>query len=426
MLRPLHAGIGSLIASVPLVLWLLSMPTAREVGAPPPRAPEPPSLVGPFPPLELPFPRVTLLLEKGDTLAGKLLAAGLSESELTQVVAKVAGVLDVRKLVAGTDLEVEFDTTGDFRQLAIRKQDAPIARVERRGEELTANLETLPTQLRVESLAGEVRASLWDTLDDLGERPELAVELSKLFQWQVDFSRELQPGDRFSIAVEKHTCEGRLVGYGRILAATLENKGVEHTAILYDATGTPGYWNEDGESQRRAFLRCPVSFTRISSGFTNRRLHPVLGVNRPHWGVDFAAPAGTPVMAAGDGKVTFAGWSGGFGRSVSLTHGGDTVTMYGHLSGIARGIRPGSSVSQGQVIGYVGATGLATGPHLDFRFRRDGKYLDPMKMLDSEAPARRLSDTEMRRFEHVRDRLLGSLDDLKPGDRRLVAIPDAG
>ena len=207
----------------------------------------------------------------------------------------------------------------------------------------------------------------------------MTVQLADIFSGDIDFLHDLRRGDRFTVVYEMRRIDGEAIGAGRIVAAEFVNKGVSYRAFLWRAPdGTESYYAEDGKSLKKAFLRSPVAFTRVTSGFSLARFHPFLQTWRAHKGVDFAAPSGTPVLAAGAGKVAFAGKQGGYGNVVMLQHGGAHSTAYAHLSRFAPGMKAGARVSQGDVVGYVGMTGWATGPHLHYEFRVDNVQRNPL------------------------------------------------
>jgi murein DD-endopeptidase MepM/ murein hydrolase activator NlpD len=277
-------------------------------------------------------------------------------------------------------------------------------------------------------IEGPIDNSLYEALDaqvpdeelDAGDRQRLAWDLADVFAWQVDFTRDIQPGDRFEVLFERLLSPDGEVRFGRVLAADLTMSGKHLTAFRFDSGGRPAYYDADGNSLRRAFLRAPVQFRRISSSFARARFHPVLGISRRHEGTDYAADPGTPVMAAGDGVVARSGWAGGYGNMVEIRHRSGIVTRYGHLRGFARGIRSGARVSQGQVIGYVGSTGLATGPHLHYEFRVNGTARDSRKVsLGNGAP---IPPSQRATFERERDRLTAMGHELAPG---LGVAPDS-
>jgi murein DD-endopeptidase MepM/ murein hydrolase activator NlpD len=270
----------------------------------------------------------------------------------------------------------------------------------------------------VERIDGAIQSSLYETVDALIPdsvmpalaRSQLAWDLADaVFAWQIDFTRDIRPGDRFTVVYERLNSSLGEVRYGRVLAAVVETSGVENTAyVLSDGEGRNAYYDAAGRSLRRAFLMYPVRFRRISSNFSRSRLHPVLGISRPHLGTDFAADVGTPIEATGDGSVIRAGRWGGLGIMVAIRHAKDIETRYGHMSRIAVGIRPGVRVRQGDLVGYVGMTGLTNGPHVHYEFLKNGRQLNPRRLDlgDGEPVPAALRAT----FDSVRvgyDRVLG-------------------
>lgn len=273
-----------------------------------------------------------------------------------------------------------------------------------------------PQEMRIE---GPIDNSLYEALDagvsneqlDSGNRQRLAWDLADIYAWEIDFTRDIRPGDRFQVVFERLLSEDGEVRFGRVLASDLTIAGKSLTAIRFTPSRSPGanYFDADGGSLRRAFLRAPVEFRRISSNFANARFHPVLGLTRRHQGTDYAAGAGTPVMAAGDGVVLRAGWAGSYGNLVELRHLNGITTRYAHLRGFARTTRRGTRVGQGQVIGYVGATGLVSGPHLHYEFRMNGVAKDSRRVkIGGGAP---VPSADRAAFERERARLLVLLRD---------------
>jgi murein DD-endopeptidase MepM/ murein hydrolase activator NlpD len=235
--------------------------------------------------------------------------------------------------------------------------------------------------------AGEIRSSLFGAADAVGLPDAVTMQLAEVFSGDIDFYHDLRRGDRFAVVYEMRDVDGAPAGAGKLVAAEFVNKGIAYRAFLWRGTdGSEAYYTEDGKNLRKAFLRSPVEFTRITSGFSLARFHPFLQTWRAHKGVDFAAPTGTAVRAAGDGKVTFAGRQNGYGNVVILQHGGANSTVYAHLSRFAAGTRPGARVGQGTVIGYVGQTGWATGPHLHYEFRVNSVQRNPMTIALPDAP----------------------------------------
>jgi len=248
----------------------------------------------------------------------------------------------------------------------------------------------------------------------------VTVQLADIFASEVDFHRDLRPGDRFSVVYESLYSNGEFVRAGRIVAAEFTNDGRTHRAVYFeDSRGRGGYYTPEGRNVRKSFLRSPLEFSRISSGFARSRLHPVLGVWRAHRGVDYAAPVGARVKATGDGTVQFAGHQGGYGKVVILRHRNGHSTLYGHLSGLAKGVHAGRRVHQGEVIGYVGTTGLATGPHLHYEFRLNGVHQNPLRVVLPPGPPITAESREafalaaaplLQRLDLIRDRDLAMVN----------------
>jgi murein DD-endopeptidase MepM/ murein hydrolase activator NlpD len=243
-------------------------------------------------------------------------------------------------------------------------------------------------------LQGTVESSLFQSVAALGEAPALAIVGAEGFRWDIDFIRDVQDGDSFSILVEKRFRDGQFRHYGRVLGATFTNKDKLFEAFLFrGVSGYESHYNNKGESLRKALLKAPLAFTRITSGYSKGRKHPIFHDVRPHEGIDYAAPTGTPIKAVGDGIISHRGWQGGYGNTIAIRHGAGLESQYGHMSGYARGMAVGVRVRQGQVIGFVGMTGWATGPHLDFRLKQHGRFINPAKAVnpreESIAPGRR-------------------------------------
>ncbi len=248
----------------------------------------------------------------------------------------------------------------------------------------TASRQALPREVRLKKASGVIDSSLYKAAMSAGVAPSVVVSLSDIFAWDVDFSTDMRKGDTFSILYEQVYVDGEFVENGAIVGAELANGGRDYKAIYYkDSRGRSGYYDLKGRSLRRMLLKSPLRYRRISSYFTERRYHPILKKYRPHHGIDYAAPRGTPVDAAGSGKVTFAGWKRGYGRFIAIKHSNGYSTGYGHLSKIKRGIRRGARVEQGDVIGYVGSTGISTGPHLHYEVRKGRKLINPLHIKGS-------------------------------------------
>jgi murein DD-endopeptidase MepM/ murein hydrolase activator NlpD len=254
---------------------------------------------------------------------------------------------------------------------------------------------------------------LWESLLSQGASPELVVHFADIFSWTFDFLTECRRGDRFEFLVEAQLREGEFYRFGPILVARYEGARGSVAGVRYEPEGEKvSYYAPDGTSLRKIFLRSPLNYRRISSGFTYRRFHPILKRYRPHLGIDYVAPIGTPVVSVGDGVVTFVGWNGGFGNYVEVKHGRSYTTSYGHLSRFRRGLRKGERLAQGEVVGYVGSTGMSTGPHLDFRMKRGGKAVNPLAVNIPSADPVPMSCR--RDFYHAARVSLAALDLLPP------------
>lgn len=275
----------------------------------------------------------------------------------------------------------------------------------------------MPLALETRALmkSAEIRSSLFAATDDADIPDQIAIQLADIFSSDIDFNLDLRKGDHFSVVYEANYSNGEQVKVGRILSAEFVNDGKTYTAVLYrDAQGHENYYTPDGKSLHKAFLRSPLEFTRISSGFTLARFHPILNTWRAHKGVDYAAPTGTLVKAVADATVAFVGQKGGYGNVVMLQHAGNITTVYGHLSRFAAGLRVGQKVAQGSAIGYVGMTGMATGPHLHYEFRVRGEHQDPLKVaLPTAVP---LSTANLASFKAQAQPLLGQLALLRSTD----------
>ena len=314
---------------------------------------------------------------RNETVASAL-EEQLSPAAVHRLVEAARPTYDLARVTVGHPFALALGPDGLLRAFTYGIDDLRMLRVIRHGDDLEAEVLTRTYDSRTAVVAGEIQSSLFETIADTGEHAQLAFDLADIFAWDIDFNTEIQAGDAFRVAVEKLSLDGRFVRYGRILAATFQRGDRTLYAVRYEGSQGAGYYDLEGTPLRKAFLRSPLRFTRISSRFSRRRLHPILHVRRPHLGIDYAAPQGTPVMAASDGVVIAAGWSGGYGRTVRLRHANGYQTLYGHLSRIS--VRRGQRVSQGEKIGAVGKTGLATGPHLDYRMSLNGKYVDPLKI----------------------------------------------
>jgi murein DD-endopeptidase MepM/ murein hydrolase activator NlpD len=357
-------------------------------------------------------------IERNATLATALRTA-LSPAGIHQLVHAARPVYDLARLSVGHSFGLAIGHDGLVAAFTYAIDELRTLRVTRKGDRLSAEVLTRSYDVRVETPSGEIESSLFRAVSDAGEQDQLAIDLADIFAWDVDFNTELQKGDSFCVAVEKLYLDGRFSRYGRILSAELVRGERTLRAVRFDGDRTTGYFAPDGTPLRKAFLRSPLKFSRITSGFTRARFHPILHTVRPHLGVDYGAPTGTPVMASGGGVVTLAGHWGGYGLAVRLRHPNGYQTIYGHLSRVK--VRLGQRVQQGDVIGAVGQSGLATGPHLDYRMMRNGAFVNPLRI--QVPPADPIPAAERDAFEGVRDVAIALLERAtREGIRQAVVL----
>ncbi|UCF79729.1 MAG: M23 family metallopeptidase [Candidatus Eiseniibacteriota bacterium] len=320
-------------------------------------------------------------LRSGGSLHASLLGKHISAEDITGVLSTLGSVIDLKRSLPGESYELVTDGEGSLKRLRYCKTPGEVFVVEPAEDGLTVFQENIPLTKIVRKVEGVIKLSLYDAVCASGGDAELAVLLSDIFAWDIDFFTDPREGDRFCVLFEQYRRGEYNKSYGRILTASYNGKEISKDAFLFQlANGKSGYFDEKGQSLRRAFLRSPLNYRRISSYFTNRRFHPILKRYRPHHGIDYAASYGTPIVSVGEGTVTYAGWKGGYGRFVSVRHNSTYTTTYGHLSKFGKGIVRGARVKQGQVIGYVGSSGLSTGPHLDFRMTRNGSFINPLRL----------------------------------------------
>ncbi|MEX1257043.1 MAG: peptidoglycan DD-metalloendopeptidase family protein [Gemmatimonadota bacterium] len=331
------------------------------------------------------------VLASGQTFGGVLERSSLSANEQQSVLLAFRELANPARLRTGTEVVLRFVRgAGALRGVDVAVSKDELVRLERDGYGWRSSLVETPVWTDTITVAAIIERDLWSAIvlnPDLevmprADRAEVIHLMDRVFQWQLDFSRQIQHGDSYRLAFEREVRPDGSMRSGRILAAEIVNSGTPLHAIWFDLHGDEvgGYYDLAGESLRRAFIRAPLEYRRISSTFSMNRFHPILRVSRPHIGVDYAAASGTPVMATADGTVTLRGVNGGYGNSIEIRHANGFMTRYAHLSGYASGLRAGGRVSQGQVIGYVGMTGQATGPHLHYEMHRNGSAVDPLNI----------------------------------------------
>ncbi len=320
-------------------------------------------------------------IQRGDTLASLLDRLGVGDEDKGRVIAHSRQIPALQRLTPGRSVLARVTATGKLLLLRYLATDERLVTLNRVQEDFVAEEAAVRLSATPIMRSGEIQSSLFGATDAADIPDSIASQMAEVFSGDIDFHRDLRRGDRFSVVYEAFYHDGKLIKTGRLLAAEFVNQGKRYRAVYFkDSQGREGYFTPQGQSMKRAFLKSPLPFSRISSGFSSARYHPVLKEWRAHRGIDYAAPTGTPVRAVADGVVSFAGWQGGYGNIVILNHQKPYSTAYGHLSRFATGIRPGKRVNQGDIIGYVGATGLATGPHLHYEFRVAGVQKDPMTL----------------------------------------------
>ncbi len=348
-----------------------------------------------------------VVIKKGDSLYTLLKPLGVDPALFPSIIKSSKPIYNLKNLIPGRTIRVTLKDKS-LERIEYPIDDLTLMILEREGEgSFVAFKEELPIQKRLVLVKGEIRQSLYEDMTKLGIDPEIVMGLADIFAWEIDFSTDIRRGDTFRVLFEEGLVDGKVVKTGPIVAATIVNQGKRYTAFAFEAGGKRGYYDIEGRSLRKRFLKSPLHYRRITSYFTRRRYHPILKTYRPHHGVDYAAPAGTPVVATGDGRVVYAGWKGGYGKFVLIKHNGTYSTAYGHMSRIAKGIRRGRYVRQGQVIGYVGSTGLSTGPHLHYEFRVRGRPVNPLTYRFP--PARPVPSRYRKDFEERKKALLALL-----------------
>ncbi|MEZ5462053.1 OapA family protein [Dokdonella sp.] len=346
-------------------------------------------------------------VEPGQTLSEIFSNQGLGASVLNRALASQADAASLRQIRPGDEFAFNVGSDGTLKAFRFDRDEATRVILEFNDDAVVETLQDRAVERRVQVAHGVITSSLFEAGDQAGMSDLMTLKLANAFGYDIDFARDLRTGDSFSVIFDELYREGERLRAGDIIAATFTNQGKRFTAVRYtNSAGETLYYTEDGRPLRKAFLRTPVEFTRISSKFSSGRMHPILGKMRAHRGVDYAAPKGTPIRAAGAGKIVFRGRQNGYGNVVIIQHAGKFTTLYGHMSRFASG-KVGQRVSQGETIGYVGMTGLASGPHLHYEFRVAGKHRDPLTVtLPKQEP---LPASELARFNQGSATLLARL-----------------
>lgn len=338
----------------------------------------------------------TLKVKRGDSLSALFDKAKVKPSQLIELMKLGPDTDELRRLHPGDTIKIISDNEGQLISLNYQIDTVRYLQVDRDDQKLTAGIHKHHIEVRTAYASAEIQSSLFLASADAGLSQSLTMELANIFGWDIDFALDIRRGDQFTVIYEQRYKNGNKIKEGNILAAEFINQGKIHRALRYKdpVSGNTGYYSPTGHSLRKAFLRSPVNFSRISSRFTTSRYHPILHKLRSHKGVDYAARRGTPIRASGDGKVVYKGVKGGYGKTIVLKHGSRYTTLYAHLNNYNRKIRSGSRVKQGQIIGYVGSTGLASGAHLHYEFRVNGVHRNPLtvKFPSTQPIAKRYRD----------------------------------
>jgi len=408
------------VALVAVVVGLAALPRAGEsetpVVAAPPQAVAPPAAVAPQE-ASIAFSTIEVVVNRNDTMDRLFRRFELNLADL----ATLRGLPELRtqmdKLRPGELLRL-MHRGNELVGLERKLSDSETLKITRDANGFSSDVLENPLEIHTRTASATIRSSLFQAAADAQLDDRVAFDLAEIFQYDIDFVLDIQSGDRFTVVYEEIFQDGQPLRTGKILAAKFTNEGREYRAVRYvDAHGNADYFTPDGHSLRKAFIRAPVQFSRISSRFNPSRRHPVLNRIRAHKGVDYAAPVGTPVRAAGDGRVRFIGRQGGYGNVIELEHGSGVVTVYGHLSRFASRLHRGQRVDLGQVIAYVGMTGLATGPHLHYEYRVRGVHKNPQTVPLPDAEP--IAAAERERFLAATAELVNTLD--VPAGRILVA-----
>lgn len=351
-------------------------------------------------------------VQRGDTVAELLRRLNIEDAAASNYLRTAGDAESFRKLPAGKEVQAEINADGGLIALRYPGEGGLQIVVEKQGDSFSSR--SLPAQLekRLFSRTGEIRTSLYASTDAADVPEAVANQLAEIFSGDIDFHHDLRKGDKFTVVYEMSYSNGAFVSAGRIQSAEFINQGQPYSAVYFENNSSRGdYYTPEGKSVRKAFLRSPIAFSRVSSGFTTSRFHPVLNKWRSHKGVDFAAPIGTQVKAASDGVISYVGRQNGYGNVIMVKHQGRYTTVYGHLSRFASGLHQGQRVAQGNVIGYVGMTGMTTGPHLHYEFRLDGQQRDPLRVALPDAKP--IDSANKAAFQAVADNFIARLNLLR-------------
>jgi murein DD-endopeptidase MepM/ murein hydrolase activator NlpD len=416
-----HVGPVAAAVGAALLLWLavregpVAVPVEQAPAGDPAKAPGGAGPGSSTAPPRTPLPvqeasvaaTIEVVVGRNDTLDGIFRRLALDPADLTAI-RNLPGIRQSLDFLKPGDAIKLTHADRELKELSRKVSETQTLDVVRGDSGFAAKVLSNPVQTRIRTAKATIDSSLFEAAEAAEMSDTVALKLAKIFAWDIDFVLDIREGDQFTAVYEQIYQDGAYLHDGEILAAEFVNSGKVYRAVRFvNEDGRVGYYAPDGKPMRKAFLRAPVEFTRVSSGFNPHRLHPILNLIRGHMGTDYAAPVGTPVHAAGDGRVSFKGERGGYGNAVVLSHGGNVATLYGHMSRFAKNIRVGSHVQQGEVIGYVGMSGLATGPHLHYEYLMNGVHKNPQTVpLPGAEP---LQAASLINFRAVSAPLLASL-----------------
>jgi murein DD-endopeptidase MepM/ murein hydrolase activator NlpD len=355
------------------------------------------------------FKSISSTIEYGDTLFSIFIENGLRTEDLFAMKSAAASVHPLRELHPGKAYSIVLDEQNCINSFTYGIDDATILKIERVENEFQASKYNIPYETRILTIRGTIEDNLISAVGTEKENYLLALQVADILAWDIDFNTDLRTGDTFRIITEGLYLNGDFKKYGKILAVEFINNNQAYRAFLFEHSDKTDYYDAAGNSLRKAFLKAPLSFRRISSHFSKRRFHPVLKIYRPHHGIDYAAATGTPVSTVGDGKVIFSGYKGGYGKLIIISHSNGFKTYYGHLSRFAKGIYRGKRVKQGDLIGYVGKTGLATGPHLHYEMRQHNRPINPFRVKNvAGKPVPKTQRAEFKKQSIVLDKIFAA------------------
>ena len=358
------------------------------------------------------FTEITYVVKKGDNF-DNILTKLLSRSEMNGAILQVLqdGGFPFRKCIPGDSIII-INKDNDFLKLIYRQNLMNVYYVMNDSLNLCVAMKFPYINTVQFLLKGTIKSTLYESILEIGESPNLVFRYADIFAWEVDFFTDTRAGDSFYVLIEKTLCDSNFLDYGNVFFARYKGELGDYYGIYYhDPDGYEDYYNLKGESLRKSLLKSPLRYAYISSYYSKRRFHPILKIWRPHHGLDYVAPIGTPISAIGDGVVTYKGWKGGYGNLVEIRHKNNFKTRYGHLSKFVKGLYKGKRVKTGELIGYVGSTGLSTGPHLHFELHRNGVSINPLKVKIPRAPS--VKKKYFNEFKHQRDSLLNVIEELQ-------------